>query len=286
MKFVSFNIQYGVGLDGIYAPERVAAALAGADVIALQEVTRNLPKNSRADLPAILSEFLPEYFHAYGPGTDIDAGSEIVAGRAVMRRLQLGNMILSRYPILAIRNLLLPRTRTYDKLNIQRSALETLIATPTGPLRVYSVHLDHRDPGERIRQIAFLKERATHYGIEGGGVTGSGELGFADLPHTDDFVIMGDFNMQPEKPEYIAMAGANDLYYGRTVRASDPTDALAFLGKVLPGSYTWEEPGKPEIRQYLDYCFVSGSLAARLRDGWVDEACIASDHKPVWVEIG
>ncbi|MDB5525798.1 MAG: Endonuclease [Rhizobium sp.] len=285
MKFVSFNIQYGVGLDGVYDPKRIANAVKGADIVAFQEVSRNLPKNSQADLPAVFSDLMPDYFPAFGPGTDTDAGSEIINGTARIRRMQFGNMILSRYPILAIRNLLLPRTRTYDKLNIQRSALEALIATPSGPIRVYSVHLDHRHPGERISQIAFLKDRATLYGVEGGAVTGGGELGFADIPHTDDYVIMGDFNMLPESPEYIAMVGASDVYYGRTPRATDPTDSLSCLGSRVAGDFTWEEPGKPEIRQYLDYCFVSGSMVGRLGNGWVDQDCIASDHKPIWVEV-
>jgi endonuclease/exonuclease/phosphatase family metal-dependent hydrolase len=96
---------------------------------------------------------------------------------------------------------------------------------------------------------------------------------------------MGDFNILPESPEYIAMAGSTDVYYGRTARATHPVDALAHIGKRKTGDYTWEEPGKPEIRQYLDYCFASGSLAGRLKDGWVDQDCIASDHKPVWLEV-
>jgi endonuclease/exonuclease/phosphatase family metal-dependent hydrolase len=285
MKFVSFNTQYGVGLDGVCDPKRIVGALEGADIVALQEVTRNLPKNSQIDLPAIFADLMPDYYHAFGPGTDTDAGSAIVDGKAVMRRLQFGNMILSRHPILAVRNLLLPRSRTFGKLNIQRSALEALIGTPDGPIRVYSVHLDHRDPGERIRQIDFLKKRATHYGLEGGAVTGGSELGFTEVPSTDDFVIMGDFNMLPESPEYLAMAGPKDIYYGRTPRADQPVDAHAYLDRIGPGAFTWQEPAQPEIRQYLDYCFVSGSLAGRLSDAGVDEACAASDHKPVWLTI-
>jgi endonuclease/exonuclease/phosphatase family metal-dependent hydrolase len=285
MKFVSFNIQYGFGSDGKYDPQRIADAIKGADVIALQEVTRNLPKNSRADLPEVFSGLLPEFYHFFGAGTVADAGSGIVDGRARMRQVEFGNMILSRHPILATRNILLPRTRTFDRLNLQRSALEALIGTPTGAIRVYSVHLDHRSPEERISQIAFLKERIVNYTLEGGAVSGGAEFGFPELPSPEDYVIMGDFNMQPEQPEYIAMAGANDLYYGRTPNSSNPTDALDRLGKRGDGAYTWEEPGRPDVRQYLDYCFLSASLLPRLKDGWIDEACIGSDHKPVWVEI-
>jgi endonuclease/exonuclease/phosphatase family metal-dependent hydrolase len=285
MKFVSFNVQYGIGLDGKFDPARIVAALEGADVIAMQEVCRNLPKNSRADLPEIFSALLPYYFHAYAAASVSEGGSELIDGRIRMRHIEFGNMILSRYPILAIRNILLPRTRTYDRLNLQRSALEALIRTPQGPIRVYSVHLDHCSPDERITQIDYLKARVTNYAVEGGAVTGGAEFGFPELPHSDDYVIMGDFNMMPEQPEYIAMAGRNDLYYGRTPGAERPTDALDRLGKRGDGAYTWEEPDHPDIRQYLDYCFVSATLVPRLREGWVDEACIASDHKPVWVEF-
>lgn len=83
----------------------------------------------------------------------------MVDGRMRMRHIEFGNMILSRYPILATRNILLPRSRTYDRLNIQRSALECLLLTPSGPVRVYSVHLDHRSPARCLRKT---QKRARH----------------------------------------------------------------------------------------------------------------------------
>lgn len=285
MKFASFNVQYGIGLDGNYDAARIVDAVKDADIIALQEVTRNFRSNGHADLPAVFSGLLPDRYHAFGAGMVVDSGSGIVDGRVEMRFAEFGNMILSRHPILAVRNILLPRTHTYDRLNLQRSALECLIATPGGPIRVYSVHLDHRSPAERIGQIAFLRERLANHAVEGGAVTGGQEFGFPNLPYTADYVVMGDFNMMPEQPEYIAMAGPKDLYYGRTATAAFPVDALERLGRRGKDDYTWEEPGKPNVRQYLDYCFVSGSLAGRLRDGWVDASCVASDHKPVWVEM-
>ncbi|MBX9459551.1 MAG: endonuclease/exonuclease/phosphatase family protein [Rhizobium sp.] len=285
MKFVSFNVQYGFGLDGNFDPNRIVAAVEGADVIALQEVTRNLPRNSLADLPDIFSGLMPKFYHAFGASATTDGGSSVVDGRMRMRFTEFGNMILSRHPILATRNILLPRSRTYDRLNIQRSALECLIDAPGGAIRAYSVHLDHRSPAERIAQIGFLKDCLSNYAQDGGAVTGGGEFGFPELPHTDDFVVMGDFNMMPEQPEYLAMVGPRDLYYGRTASTAFPIDALDAFGKRAQDDYTWEEPGQPDVRQYLDYCFVSGTLVSRLKDGWVDADCIASDHKPVWVEL-
>jgi endonuclease/exonuclease/phosphatase family metal-dependent hydrolase len=38
MKIVSYNIHYAIGKDDRYDLERIATAVAGADIIALQEV--------------------------------------------------------------------------------------------------------------------------------------------------------------------------------------------------------------------------------------------------------
>ena len=195
MKFVSYNIQYGIGQDGCFDPARIAESMRDADVIALQEVTRGYSRNDYADLVEIMSALFPDYFAAFGPACDVLVDHQIVDGRLRERRFQFGNMVLSRYPIRASRNLLLPRKRTFDKLNLQRGALETVIDAPGGALRVYSVHLDHVSPDERLAQIDFLKDRACHYVDEGGPLTGAIEFAISDLPVPADFLIMGDFNM-------------------------------------------------------------------------------------------
>src|SRR5690606_37417425 len=162
---------------------------------------------------------LPEYFAAYGPNFEADVGSHVKDGKAVDVRLQFGNMILSKTPILLSRNLLLPRTRSYDKVNLQRGALEALIDTPFGPTRFYSVHLDHRGADERLRQIAFLMERLLGYPLEGGGITGISEMGFPEPPVPETYVVMGDFNMLPDSPEYHAVTGTPDHEFGTPVVA-------------------------------------------------------------------
>ena len=286
MRLVSYNIQYGVGLDGKFNPERIARNLEGADIIALQEVTRGSPANGGADLVEIFANHFPEYHYVYGPACDLHGSSALIKGRRVDKRHQIGNMILSRWPILTNRLLLLPRTRTFEKLNIQRGATEAVIETPAGALRVYSVHLDHVSPDERIAQIRFLKQRVVNFAAEGGALTGAHELhNLQQPPLSEDYILLGDFNMQPESPEYVEMVGTIDAYYGRTARHDAPIDALARLGQLTPGCYSWEEVGAPEKRLHLDYGFLSGSLAHRLKAAHVDIHAVGSDHFPVWVEL-
>ncbi|MDR6755759.1 endonuclease/exonuclease/phosphatase family metal-dependent hydrolase [Mycoplana sp. BE70] len=285
MKFVSYNIQYGVGLDGRLDLRRIASEIEGADVIALQEVTRGFHRNGNIDMVAELQALLPAYFSVYWPACDVDAGSAIENGRAVSRRFQFGNMVLSRDPILASRLILLPRSRTIGKLNLQRGATEAVINAPGGALRVYSVHLDHIYRGERIEQIRYLKERVQAYGFDGGAISGAEEFGLREPPFPDDYVLMGDFNMVPESPEYCAMAGEIDSYYGRQIRATNPLDVLAGLGGRRPDSYSWIDPDDHDHRMFLDYCFVSHGLVGRLKEAWVDETATGSDHLPVWFEL-
>ena len=159
MKCVTYNIQYGIGMDGRYDLERIAESVRGADVIALQEVARNNPENGGRDMVAELRELLPDYFSVYGAPFTVDMGSAVENGRAVDRHFTFGNMVLSRTPILSSRNHLLPRMRTFDRLNLQRGALEALVASPIGPVRFYSIHLDHTSPRERIAQIRCLLDR-------------------------------------------------------------------------------------------------------------------------------
>lgn len=285
MKLVSYNIQYGIGLDGRFDLDRIAETVRGADIIAVQEVTRNFARNGGADMVAGLQDRLPEHFSVFGAGMDVDMGSAVENGRAVNRRLQFGNMVLSRFPIISSRNLLLPRSRTFDALNLQRSALEALVMVPGGPLRVYSVHLDHVSSEERLAQIGELKARALGYPLEGGAVSGAVEFGFREPPYPDDFILMGDFNMEPESAEYRAMVGAIDTDFGRKRRATHPLDAEALFGSRAADAYSWMDMEDNSRRKHLDYCFVSAGLSPRVSACRTDIEAIGSDHFPVWLEL-
>lgn len=287
MKCVSYNIQFGFGDDAIFNLERIVDAVRGADLIALQEVTRNSPMNEGRDLVAEIRTMLPEYFAAYGPNLEADVGSHVKDGKAVDVRMQFGNMILSRTPILTSRNLLLPRTRSYDHVNLQRGALEAMIDTPFGPVRFYSVHLDHRGADERLRQIAFLMERLTCHAVEGGAVTGISELGFPEPPSPDAYVVMGDFNMLPDSPEYCAVTGMVDHEFGTPVVARYAVDAgLLPNGDISPTCVNLEDPLDVSRYKRLDYCFVHPLLASKVKSVRVDSAARGSDHRPVWLELG
>lgn len=286
MRIVSYNIQYGIGLDGKYDVGRIADAVRGADVIALQEVTRNNPRNGDRDMVAEIGEALPEYFAAYGSNFEVNIGSRLENGRAISTSFQLGNMVLSKTPIHLSRNLLLPRSRSLETMNFQRGALEALIETPLGFIRFYSTHLDHRSPVERQGQIRFLRQRLLNYALEGGGLSGIPEIGLPDLPYPEAFIVMGDFNMLPGSPEYVELAGRPDHEFGMPLTADLAVDVAQRL--AVAGLVTWVDPERPEDQsrhKCIDYIFTSASLARSLKRLWTDRDAVGSDHLPLWAEL-
>ncbi|RWN59012.1 endonuclease/exonuclease/phosphatase family protein [Mesorhizobium sp.] len=288
MKLVTYNIHYGVGLDGRYDVGRIADAVRGADVIALQEVSRNNPNNGGRDMVAELGDALPEYFAVYGSNFGANVGSRLENGRAITTTFQLGNMVLSNTPIHLSRNLLLPRSRSFEVMNFQRGALEALIETPIGFIRFYSTHLDHRSPVERASQIRFLRRRLLNYAIEGGALSGVAEVGLPDLPCPEGFVVMGDFNMLAGSPEYVEFAGRLDHEFGMPVTADLAVDAALRLAAAGADLATWVDPKRPDDasrHKRIDYVFTSASLTKSLKRLWVDRQAVGSDHLPVWVEM-
>ena len=286
MKIVSYNIQYGIGLDGKYDVGRIAEAVRGADVIALQEVTRNNPRNGDRDMVAEISEALPDYFAAYGSNFEVNIGSRLENGRAISTSFQLGNMVLSKTPIHLSRNLLLPRSRSLEAMNFQRGALEALIETPLGFIRFYSTHLDHRSPVERQSQIRFLRQRLLNYALEGGGLSGIPEIGLPDLPYPEAFIVMGDFNMLPGSAEYVELAGRPDHEFGMPLTADLAVDVAQRL--AVADLVTWVDPDRPGDKsrhKCIDYIFTSASLARSLKRLWSDRDAVGSDHLPLWAEM-
>jgi endonuclease/exonuclease/phosphatase family metal-dependent hydrolase len=144
VRATSFNIRHGVGADGRLDLERTAAtvAAAGSELIGLQEVDRHFGARSGfVDQAAWLGERL---------------GLEVVYGAAVDRpppspgapRRQYGNALLSAHPVLAWRNIPLPRPGRGE----QRCLLDALVDVDGTPVRVLTTHLQHDSPVDRMAQ--------------------------------------------------------------------------------------------------------------------------------------
>jgi endonuclease/exonuclease/phosphatase family metal-dependent hydrolase len=285
MKFVTYNIQYGLGKDNRYDLARIAREVENADVICLQEVERHWQRSGCVDAPAVLGSHLPEHHRVYGANLDMDASYRDPAGRLVNRRRQFGTMILSRSPIVSSRNHLLPKYGTLTQHSIQQGALEAVIVTErAGPVRVYSVHLSHLSTAARMPQVEALLDIHARAPAEGGAWCGGhpdpaagwteGEM----PPMPADAMLMGDFNFEWSSPEYDRIVGPPTARFGRLNRLTGFVDAWVAAGHSENTGATIASG------QRIDFCFVSPSLATRVRSCRVDNDAVGSDHQPVWVE--
>lgn len=273
MQLATYNIQYGTGKDGRVDLPRIAAELAGADVIALQEVDRFWRRSGGIDQAEQLAGHFPDFHWAFGPALDV-LGAATTGANASGRR-QYGNMVLARWPLAAVRNHALPKHALPGRMSLHRSALETVIDAPAGAFRLYSVHLGHADSGERSEQVQTLCAVLARAGAEGGAITGSRVRGHwladgAAPAWPAGTVMLGDFNMLAGSPEYALMAAESGL-----------VDAWTVAGQARPGITA------PALRggARLDYAFVSPEIAALVGDIHVDEAATGSDHQPLWLAI-
>ena len=266
MNVVSFNIQFGRGKDGCIDLDRTAAAVAGADVIALQEVERFWRRSGTVDQAAELAARLPDYHWVYGPGLDIDASYRADDGTIVNRRRQFGNMLLARRPIGSSRNLVLPKWGTLDQYSLQRTLLEGVIDTDTGSVRVYSLHLSHLSSAARLPEIRAVLDILARAHGEGGAWSGdhpdpdSGWLEGGEPPMPRHSILMGDLNIAADTPEYDLLVGPRTPRFGRLTRRDGLLDTWVLTGHredegiTCPSDADEAPPGRR-----IDYCLVHRS---------------------------
>jgi endonuclease/exonuclease/phosphatase family metal-dependent hydrolase len=293
MKFVSLNIQYGIGWDGIVNLDRTAEAVRGADVIALQEVDRYWQRTGLLDQPQELADRLADYHWVYGANLDMDASTRDHDGRLLNRRKQFGTMLLSKTPIVSSRNFPLPKHGTLTQHSIQQGFLEAVVATAAGALRVYSVHLSHLSAHTRLPQIdAMLDVHRRAFG-EGGAWCGghpnpdSGWTEEAEPPMPRSAAILGDMNFMPDSEEYARVVGPPSKY-GRLHRCDGFVDAWVAAGHPEDQGFTSLAKSKSagdRQDKRIDYGFLTADLAPAVSAAWIDDACEASDHQPVWFEL-
>lgn len=285
MRLVSYNIQYGTGKDGQVDLDRLVAEVADGDVIAMQEVDRFWTRSGMTDQLEGITDRLPDHHWVYGPGIDLDASERDASGRLRRRRRQFGNLLLSRFPILASRNHLLPKMRFHTQLSIQRSMLDGVIDFPRGPVRVASVHLAHAAGPERLAQVARIRALQRDAGRDGGVLSGEHENWREDgIPPAvpESSILLGDFNMAPDEEAYTAMVGPDDPKYGRITVSDGYLDAWLHSGGDPTGGHTKFEPTG---NRRIDYAFISVGLAGRVAGVRVDTEAQGSDHQPLWLDI-
>ncbi|MWB76875.1 hypothetical protein GLS40_02415 [Pseudooceanicola sp. 216_PA32_1] len=284
IRMASYNIQYGKGKDDLFDLPRIVGELGEQDLIALQEVERNCPRSGHVDQPEEIAALLPDHYWVFCPG--VDAHSPSNDPKARHTRWEYGNMVLSRWPILTCTNHVLPRLALVNQFHQQRALIETVIATPEGPLRFCSVHLDHVSTDTRMPQVELMEGLLHSHAIRGSGYGGAPDFSWAPMDPPEmpaDMVVMGDMNFSPAGAEYTRLFGDIAGSLGRTNRAGGFADAFVAAGHAEDAFPTIDAARIGQVK--IDHCFLSARLAPFVRSASVDADAVGSDHQPIFVSL-
>jgi endonuclease/exonuclease/phosphatase family metal-dependent hydrolase len=161
-----------------------------------------------------------------------------------------------------------------------RIAVEAIVRTPFGDMRVITTHLEYYSARQRMAQAEALRAiyAEGHAYARDATVTMSDGGPFQTFVRPRATVITGDCNFEPDSAEYLRMLAP-------FADATPPlVDAwhVAHPGVPHPSTfkiYQKDKPGDPEL--HCDFIFVGDELRARVRDVRVDQKTQASDHQPV-----
>lgn len=292
MKVVTYNIQWGMGRDGIVDLARIARAVSDCDIICLQELEMNWRRVEDADQVSALSALLPDHYLHFAPSVDVQ-DSQAKSGGA---RRQYGLLTLSRWPIASARVFPLPKYPIVGQLVDQSCLQELIVSVPGCPLRVYHTHLNWISQRQRNLQIREIMKIVADAPQQGGPVAGFGvpeadyyddwmAVGPEDLPDMPvPAMIFGDFNMRPNAPEYDLLVGEADAFYGRQSELHLFSDVMTVTGHAEDFGKTHpDDDGTGFMR--IDHILVSGHLVPKVKRAWIDEDADGSDHQPVYAEI-
>jgi endonuclease/exonuclease/phosphatase family metal-dependent hydrolase len=276
MKILTWNIQWGLGIDKVLDLKRVMdyARATGADVICLQEVADgydDLHGCSGENQFAIISGLIPDYEAFEGIAVDVP--------RMGGGRKRFGNMLLSRLPVGRVMRHILPWGGDATP-NMPRVVIDAVVMAPFGPVHVMTTHLEYSSALLRAYEVEGLRaihrlsaERMMRPSIKYYGP-------FTPLPETASAILMGDFNMQPNDP----LKRQIEAPFG---------DGIPSL-KDAWTSVNGDTPHPPSFCIYdqtfnqphcCDFMFVSADLTPRIQSIAYDTETQLSDHQPVLLTL-
>lgn len=256
LRVASYNIHHGAGNDVCTPPEpttppsaecamnleRIADIVHALDVdiIGLQEIDRFWGRSGSVDQATRLGALLRMNV-CYGGNLDHQPDSHAA------RPHQYGTLILSKRPLLACWNTLLPRANTSSE---QRGLLYALVEVPGGPaLHVYNTHL-HTAAVDRAVQVPAMD---------------------ALIADATPAIILGDLNAQPTEA---SLAPLQARFQDAWVVAGTGD------GFTIPAA-----PDAPATRR-IDYAFVTPNITVSgAAVAVTPDSSMGADHYPLVVEI-
>lgn len=282
IRFISWNIQWGRGADGLVKMSRLIdeiRRLGDFDVICLQEVASRFP-----GLKGGVEEDGVRCLQAAFPDFELIEAFPVDRLHPVSGRARFGNVLLSRLPVLAAARHRLPCPPDDRHPSMARSVVEVALSLPMGaPLRVLTTHLEYYSALQRSAQVARLCElqqeaidwlEVPMHPKEAAGP-------FARPPWPAAALLCGDFNFKPESADWRRIQSGN---------AGEPgvwQDAwrVCHGAQDHPHSVGLHGAEWPDHPYCCDFFFVSAEAVPAVKAVRYDASSAASDHQPVMLEV-
>jgi endonuclease/exonuclease/phosphatase family metal-dependent hydrolase len=167
--------------------------------------------------------------------------------------------------------------------SMQRIAVEAVVLTASGPVRVITTHLEYYSATQRMAQVRALREMHREACGHAAIPHPDGDAGqpFHARPRPASAILTGDFNFRPDGEEHRRMTAMADGCGSAFVDAWP----LAHSGVPhAPSAGVHENSWAPQPL-CCDFIFVTADLAPRVREVHVDQQTQASDHQPVLIAL-
>ena len=276
LTIVSWNIQYGKGVDGRIDLHRIADVVEQdglPDVLCLQEVSRNDPETANgSDQLSELQKLFPNYEIFYGASQNRSGGKD--GGRR-----QFGNMILTRRSPLQVLHHLLPSPADPKAKFMSRQTTEIVLSTDSGSLRLMNTHLEFFSEKQQLAQVQRIRdlhEEACAQTRESG--LDFPNTPFARIQRPENMVICGDFNFVSESASYRLITSAFPEHVPDLV---DAWDVVHPENNRSPTCGIFDHKQWKEGPHCRDYFFISQNLSPQVNQVSVNTETAASDHQPI-----
>ncbi len=189
-----------------------------------------------------------------------------------MQRRQFGNLLLSRLPVLQVFFHLLPHPAEGGIKHMQRQAIEAVVETRAGPLRVVTTHLEYYSAAHRAAQIERLRALQDEVAENEARPSKPAASPYDPVPRPASLVLCGDLNFLPDEDAYRALFAPPLLDAWRSARGAEPHP---------PSTGLYDRRQWPMGGHCRDYFAVTTDVAQRVADVAIDTATDASDHQPL-----
>ncbi len=272
MKILSWNIQSGLGADGIQDLYRIIDRITNQyapDVICLQEISRNIDVyaiTGQEDQLETITSSVPSYSSSWG--------AAVRKHRPEGKVEEFGNLTLVKNGTKYDKVHALPQPPSKGALQIPRVAVEVYIVISDKLIRIINTHLAYHSSNERKMQLEYLNQLQQWAADAANSPPQTGTGAYNHTPVTPYTVMCGDFNFTPGSSDYQYMTDKGWLDGWLVKNDTQPATCGIFDEK------TW--PEGPHCR---DYFWLNNSINWKISEVVSDQTCPFSDHQPIIITL-